>query len=137
MKSRKRKPKDKPVIHDQWIEIRTKNGRAVTTFYPPNEKFEKERLELDPPATLVYRRFNFVGPVPGEYMWTNPDLEVQMRGGLFLQRMQVADWLNVLAHERRNGHLIATQCENPVRRPEAFGPCPCRDCTLEREQLEA
>ena len=136
-KIKTRRSKEKPVIHEQWIEVQLLDGESVTTFFPPNEEFETERLEMDPQPTLIYRRFNFVHGVPTEYDWTLPTPAVKKRGGLFLQRMSLADWINVLAAERLNNHTQVVSAEHPLARPEAFGPCPCPDCRAQREQQAA
>ena len=127
----------KPVIHQQWIEVKRVNGQTVSKFFPTNAEFEKERLEMDPPPSLIYRRLNFVNGVPDEYSWTNPTPVVKIRGGHFLHRMLVEDWPEVMDAERREGNLHAFASPNPQHRPDAFGPCPCDACTKEREKLEA
>ena len=131
---RKIKKKAKPpVTHQQWVEVRVVNGETVSTFYPTNEEFEKERLELDPPATLIYRRLNFVNGVPKEYAWTQPPPQVAQYGGHFLHRMKVEDWQHVLETERAQGNHRVVPSQNPQTRPESLGPCPCAACTKERE----
>lgn len=132
MKKIKRKL-PKPITHEQWIEVTRKDGQTITTLYPPNAEFERLRLEMDPPAELIYRRYNFVHGVPAEYLWTNPSLNARMHGGAYLQRMKVEDWTSLLDLELREGNTIARPCNNAQRRPAAYGPCPCRRCTAERE----
>ena len=133
----RKKKLERPVTADQWIEVTHENGVTTSTFYPPNDEFEKYRLELDPPPSLIYRRINFVNGIPKEYDWTDPDEDVRLYGGHFLHRMLVEDWPEVMEQERRygTGHVIPS--ENPQPRPEAWGPCPCRRCTAERESSKA
>jgi hypothetical protein len=137
MKIKLRKKKEKPVTHQQWIEVRRVNGVTVSTFFPANEEFEKERLEMDPEPTLIYRRLNFVHGVPREYLWTNPTPQIKMRGGHFLHRMSVEDWPAVMEDERKMNPRHAVPAARPLPRHEAFGPCPCEHCTQERENQAA
>jgi hypothetical protein len=124
----------KPVIHEQWIEVLRKDGQTVTTFYPPNRELERLRLEMDPPPTLIYRRFNFVHGVPAEYMWSKPDEQTEINGGLFLQRIRVEDWPELMASERQQTGTHARGAPNHQPRPAAFGPCPCARCEAERSK---
>jgi hypothetical protein len=135
MKRIKRKI-EKPVTHQQWIEVIRVNGQTVSKFYPSNAEFEKERLDMDPPPSLIYRRLNFVNGVPNEYMWTDPTPTVRIRGGHFLHRVLAEDWPYVMEQERLHGNIHVRPSPRPQPRPEAFGPCPCEACTREREQPE-
>ena len=128
-----KKKKERPLTHDQWIEITCKDGKTVTTFYPPNDEFERLRLEMDPPPALIYRRLNFVHGVPWEYGWTNPPEQVAIWGGCLLQRMKVEEWPKVMQRERAIGNRLALPCDNPQERPPELGPCPCDRCTKNRE----
>lgn len=137
MKIKARRKQEKPVTHDQWIEIKSVNGITVSTFYPSNEEFEKERIDWGREPSLIYRRLNFVHGVPKEYMWTNPTDPVKLRGGLFLLRMSVKDWAEVMEIERKMDPRQVTPPAHPLPRPEAFGPCPCEQCTQERDNQAA
>jgi hypothetical protein len=130
------KNKKKIVTHEQWIEIRRVNGETVSTFYPPNDQFERERLEKDPVPDLIYRRLNFVHGVPREYRWTKPTPELELYGGMFLQRLKPEDWLTLHAGERKSGLPHANPGKGQPR-PEEFGPCPCPRCTKKREEQYA
>jgi hypothetical protein len=134
MKKSRPKKKDRPLTHDQWIEVQVVNGVTVTTFYPPNREFEKERLEMDPAPSLIYRRINFVNGVPAEYRWTRPTPSVEKYGGLFLHRMTVDGWLIVMGQERQAPHQHVIASQTPQPRPEEFGPCPCPDCSRKRDE---
>jgi hypothetical protein len=131
IKIRSKKPKLK--LLEQWIDIQVSVGQTISTFYPPNDELEQLRLDMDPPPDLVYRRMNFVGPVPSEYNWTDPRDQGRRYGGHCLQRLTVEDWLWVLKEERQlaTGHAVSG-CD-PQPRPEQFGPCPCFRCKAERE----
>jgi hypothetical protein len=130
---RKKKKMERPIVHDQWIEVTVVDGKTVSTFYPPNKEFEKERLDLDIQPTLIYRRLNFVHGVPREYAWTNPTPSVTRLGGLFLHRVKIEDWPAILELERVHGNGHVMPSPNPQPRPEAYGPCPCPECVAERE----
>ena len=125
----KKVKREKPLTHEQWIEIRQVDGEFVSTFYPPNDEFERERQERDPQPVLIYRRLNFVHGVPAEYSWTAPPPDVRVLGGLFLQRMLIDDWLNVMEEERNAVPHHALPCANPQPPPPEFGGCNC-DCCL-------
>ncbi len=126
-----------PITHDQWIEIETVDGKTVVKYYPPNEQFEKERLDLDPPAQLIYRRIHFVNGVPAEYLWTDPPEQIRNHGGLILHRLTPDLWATVLSRERNQNHTQVLAPDYYIKRPEAFGPCPCDRCTAERENPAA
>jgi len=120
------------IRHEQWIEIEREDGRTVTTCYPPNEEFEQLRLKMDPPPDMIYRRLNFIHGVPPEYLWIEPTPEFQMYGGLFLQRVTVEEWPEIMEREQTagDGHVVSARFPQP--RPEVLGPCPCARCTAER-----
>jgi hypothetical protein len=133
-----RKKIEKPIVLEQWIEVKRLEGQTVSQFFPSNAELEKELLDMDPQPTLIYRRLNFIHGVPNEYLWTHPSPSVRIRGGLFLHRMLPADWPEVMERERLQGaNHHATASRRPQPRPEAYGPCPCADCTREREELDA
>ena len=134
-----KKKAPRPVIHEQWIEVKRKEGQTITIFYPTNRELEKLRLEMDPPPVLIYRRFNFVHGVPREYAWAKPDLHTRTFGGLFLQRITVEDWIELMESERQQQSPHAIGAKNHQPRPAAFGPCPCPACTARRikEEQEA
>lgn len=127
-----KKKKERPVTHDQWIEITRKNGEIITKCYPPNAEFERLRQEMDPPPSLIYRRLNFVHGVPEEYSWCYPPIHMKQFGGHYLLRLTTEDWLDVMQRERRDGNQRVLPSKSQ-RRPAEFGPCPCDRCTAERE----
>jgi hypothetical protein len=120
-----KKKKDRPVTHDQWVEITRKDGKTITTFYPPNAEFERRRLEMDPPPSLIYRRLNFVHGVPKEYNWTNPTPSIQIWGGCLLHRMKVG---LALRHAKGTRHRQRTRrsLPEPARTPRRIRPLPLR-----------
>ncbi len=133
MKRNNRSKNDRPIQLEQWIEIRVEGGKAVSTFYPPNNELEQIRQKMDPKPELIYRRFNFVDGVPPEYYWVRGPSELLLYGGHWLQRVLPEEWLLLMAAElNRSGH--AAPARYPQPRPEAWGPCPCPACTREREQ---
>jgi hypothetical protein len=133
-----RKPKSKIIKHEQWIEIEWIDGKSVTTFYPPNEEFERLRLAKEPQPTLIYRRLNFVGGVPGEYSWTAPPTpESATYGGHCLIRLTVNDWIDVMETERLRGCDRVLQPRAMQPRPEEYGPCPCPRCSQREQRWEA
>jgi hypothetical protein len=129
----KNKNKKRIIRHDQWIEIKRKNGQTIVEYYPPNLEFERLRLEMDPPPHLIYRRMNFVNGVPNEYLWTKPDENIRLYGGLFLQRILPEDWPAIMAAELTLGNTHIVPATNAQPRPPELGPCPCPACTAERE----
>jgi hypothetical protein len=124
------------IRHEQWIEIEIREGKTVTLFYPPNAEFEELRLKMDPPPDMIYRRFNFVHGVPLEYMWIEPTPEFHKYGGMFLQRITVAEWPDIVEEEKWLGNKLAVSARFPQPRPEVLGPCPCARCTEERAHPE-
>lgn len=130
----KRKRKNgRPITHDQWIEITVEDGITVSTFYPPNAEFEKLMCEMEPRPDLLYRRLNFIHGVPREYNWVAPTPEFRLYGGLFLQRILPSDWPYISFMENLKPGHHAISAPNPQPRPAAWGPCPCPQCTEERE----
>lgn len=128
----KKKKAEKPVTIHQWIEIKTINGAVVTEFYPSNDQLEKERREMDPAPSLIYRRLHFVSGVPADYGWVDAPPEGLLYGGLFTMRIPAEDWPNIFRKERAMGnHCVIKAVSAP--RPEAYGPCPCRRCTAKRD----
>jgi hypothetical protein len=123
----------RPVHHEQWIEVTQIDGRALSTFYPPNAEFDRLLREMNPQPDLIYRRLNFVHGVPDVYLWTKPPDDIRIYGGHWLHRMLVKDWPGIMAAESllTDHHLIPSP--NPQPRPEIYGPCPCAVCTEERE----
>jgi hypothetical protein len=124
------------IRHEQWIEIERREGKTVTLFYPPNDEFEELRLKMDPPPDMIYRRLNFIHGVPPEYLWIGPTLEFQEYGGLFLQRITVAEWPEIFLLEKLNGNKFVISARFPQPRPEVLGPCPCPHCIEERAHPE-
>ncbi len=92
MKVIKKKSNKRFIRHEQWIEVMQKDGKTVTTFTPPNQEFERLRLEMDPPPDMIYRRLNFFNGIPEEYMWALPTPQLARWGGQFLQRILPEDW---------------------------------------------
>lgn len=133
MRGKRKKQSEKPVLLDQWIEVRLVDDKFVSTFYPSNEELEKERLDMDPEPTMVYRRLNFVDGVPPIYKWCLPSAETKVRGGFFIHRMGAEEWPKIMRRERELGNRFVVQADRPLGRPEAFGICPCEECRLERE----
>jgi hypothetical protein len=123
----------RPIAHEQWIEVTRENGITVTTFYPPNDEFEKLMDDMDPKPDLIYRRVNFIHGVPPEYSWLDFGPEFARYGGLVLQRVLPSEWPSIkLAESLAPGHHVVS-AENPQPRPAGWGPCPCPRCTEERE----
>jgi hypothetical protein len=120
------------IRHEQWIEIEIREGKTVTSYYPPNDEFEELRLKMDPPPDMIYRRLNFVHGVPLDYMWVNPTPDFQLYGGLFLQRITLEEWPSILAAEKQSLHGMVIPARFPQPRPAVLGPCPCVRCTAER-----
>ncbi len=132
MKKRTRR-NGRPIQHEQWIEVTRENGKTVTTFYPPNDEFEKLMREMDPQPDLIYRRLFFVHGVPPEYEWLDPSPELRLYGGLFLQRVLPSEWprIRLLESLLPRNHVVSAK--NPQPRPAGWGPCPCPLCKEERE----
>jgi hypothetical protein len=130
--------KRKIVRLEQWIEVRIENGKTITELIPSNENLIRKGQKMWPAPAYVYRRFNFPAGVPDEYAWTC-ELAPEMRehGGIGLQRMTIADWLEMVAQEklRTDGHLGPTPDGNLPRPPEN-GDCDCPVCTHNRTILE-
>jgi hypothetical protein len=120
------------IRHEQWIEIEQRDGKTVSTFYPPNDEFERLRLKMNPPPDMIYRRLNFIHGVPPEYDWIEPTPEFRRYGGMFLQRVTVEEWPSILAQELLIGNCRVISALYPQPRPEVLGPCPCMRCTEER-----
>jgi hypothetical protein len=120
------------IRHEQWIEIMRVNGKTVTLFYPPNEEFEKLRLQMDPPPHMIYRRLNFIHGVPPEYEWTSPTPDIRRFGGHYLQRITLEEWPVLFKAELLEGNRRVIPALNAQPRPPELGPCPCALCTQER-----
>ena len=125
----------KPKILDQWIEVEIVDGKTVIGYYPSNEELWAQAQKMNPPPTLVYRRFNFVDAVPPEYAWTTSDPKTMERGGMGIQRMTVETWLRVIEEEKVTGR--PGKCGGNLPKPEAWGHCDCPSCTANRERLKA
>ena len=122
------------IRHEQWIEIVRVEGRTLTMRYPSNAEFERLRLAMDPPPELIYRRLYFVHGVPAEYCWVGPTPEMQLHGGLALERITLEEWPSILTVEVDAVDGVVIPARNPVGRPEDLGPCPCVRCTEERDR---
>ncbi|MBV8553190.1 MAG: hypothetical protein JOY54_17980 [Acidobacteriaceae bacterium] len=124
-------------ILNQWIEIEVRDGKTVTTYYPPNEELIKDGQAMAPPPELVYRRLCFVNGVPEEYAWTTNDPVVRESGGMGIQRMDVDTWLEVIEKEKAGGtgHVGPTGHGN-LPRPMERGGCDCEVCSHNRAVLE-
>lgn len=128
----------KLVTLEQWVEVRAESGSTVTTLFPSNEKLIEEGKKMDPPPDLIYRRVEFVGPIPPEYHWTANHPEQFEAGGAGVQRMNVDTWLGVIEREKAGGtgHIGPTGVGN-LPRPKERGGCECDVCAHNREILEA
>jgi hypothetical protein len=127
---KKKKNKSKIKILEQWVEIRTKDGKTITTLYPPNDELIKEANEMDALPEYVYRRLNFPSGVPKLYYWVVKDPLARRYGGTAIQRMTFETWLDVIAREalNKNGHIGETGVGS-LPRPEERGECNCPVCT--------
>jgi hypothetical protein len=128
-----KKSKRRTVHLDQWIEIEQVEGRSAVTRYPPNDELEELRKKMDPPAELIYRRMFFHTKLPTEYSDLDPTSRLEC-GGLILQRILPDEWVTILALEQAGNSDAMVLPRNPQPRPEEFGPCPCPECTQEREK---
>ncbi len=125
----------KPQIMDQWIDVEMIDGKPVISYYPSNEELWQEGQKMNPPPTMVYRRFHFVDAVPPEYAWTTSDPEAMERGGLGIQRMSLETWLRIIEDEKLTGK--PGKCGGNLPKPETWGHCECKSCTANRERLLA
>ncbi len=132
------KKQRKIAVLDQWIEVTVENGKTVTTLHPPNDELIKAGQRMLPPPEMVYRRFNFVGPVPPEYLWSTKDPVMLANGGMGIQRIYVDTWLELIEKEKAlgTGHLGPTGVGN-MPRPMERGGCDCEVCAGNRAILEA
>ncbi len=132
------KKQRKIAVLDQWIEVTVEDGKTVTTLHPPNDELIKAGQRMLPPPEMVYRRFNFVGPVPPEYLWATKDPIMLANGGMGIQRMYVDTWLELIEKEKAlgTGHLGPTGVGN-MPRPMERGGCDCEVCAGNRAILEA
>ena len=132
------KKQRKIAVLDQWIEVTVEDGKTVTTLHPPNDELIRAGQRMLPPPEMVYRRFNFVGPVPPEYRWSTKDPIMLANGGMGIQRMYVDTWLEVIEKEKAlgTGHLGPTGVGN-MPRPMERGGCDCEVCAGNRAILEA
>ncbi len=129
---KKKSQTGRPIQLEQWIEVRVEDGKTVSTFYPPNEEIVQSLAKMNPKPDLIYRRLNFVDGVPDEYRWAKTPATFQMYGGMFVQRILPEEWPRLRAEELvGKGH--AKKALYPQPRPESWGPCPCPECTKERE----
>ena len=126
----KAKPKrgSGPVILEQFVEVTRRAGQTITELYPPNKEMLELKTKMDPPPTVVYRRFNFRGGVPPEYHWATSDAQNRRYGGGALQRMFIEDWEKAFPAEEDapGGHLGPVHALIP--RPQASGGCDCPVC---------
>ncbi len=123
----------RPIQLEQWIEIMIEKNRTVSTYYPSNEEVAQILRKMNPKPDLIYRRLNFVDGVPVEYNWTSPSPTFKQFGGMWVQRLLPQEWPHLMKRERKsNGHALGARYPQP--RPEAWGPCPCPECTKEREE---
>jgi len=133
VKSEKRS-RSQLVVVDQWIEVvRSPNGQTSTTLYPANTLLREKVEQLDPHKDLVYRRFHFVSGVPDEYAWTTADPGIRATGGVGIQRMTVATWLDQIERERTSGTGHLLPCGGNLPRPQERGGCDCAVCTHNRD----
>ncbi len=133
-KQKKSAKADKLQIMDQWIDIEIIDGNTVVSYYPSNEELWEEGQKMNPPPTIVYRRFNFVDHVPAEFAWTTSDQQAMEFGGLGIQRMSVHTWLRIIEDEKLTG--LPGKCGGNLPKPEKWGHCDCLSCTANRERLK-
>ena len=126
----------KIVTLEQWVEVRVRDGKTVTTLYPANEVLRERAQKMDPPPDMVYRRLNFPDGVPVEYYWTTDDAGRRRNGGHGIQRMSVEMWLETVAQEEQMGNGHVGPCSQPLPRPKSRGGCECEVCVGIREKLE-
>jgi len=131
----KKQNSGKTVTLEQLADIEVRGGKTVTTLYPPTEEMVEEAKTMEPPPTLVYRRFYFRRGVPKEYHWVTDVPSRRANGGAALQRIALADWYLVIEEEKRSGdgHLRACRI---MPRPADRGGCACRACESARQRLE-
>ncbi len=123
---------------EQWVEIETsESGETVTTLYPSNEVLMQKGQKLSPAPEMVYRRLNFIGPVPEAYAWTTDESSTRASGGMGIQRMSMEMWLAAIKKEKElgTGHLLP--CGGNLPRPEERGGCECPTCSTNRRILDA
>ncbi len=132
------KKRKKIVRMEQWIEVRIRDGQAVSKLYPPNDTLIKEGQKMLPPPEFVYRRINFPDGVPHEYDWTGISEAQRKLGGCGIQRMTVDTWLEVIDREklREDGHVGPTGVGN-LPRPREHGECGCKTCVHNQAILDA
>lgn len=138
--ARRKAPGKEPALQvlDQWVEVEiTPEGKAVTTLYPANELLLESAAKLNPNRDLVYRRFHFVHGVPGEYAWTTNDEGIRANGGMGIQRMTAATWLEQIEREKDQGAGHLLPCGGNVPRPEERGGCECEVCEENREIFDS
>jgi hypothetical protein len=107
-KTPKKEVVEEPVVLEQWVEIRRKDNKVVTEFFPPNDEMEQMVEESDPKPTLVYRRLFFPDGIPDVYQWTRPRKGQAKNGGLAIQRMTLETWFSLREKERQTGHAEST-----------------------------
>lgn len=131
-----KKSERKIVTLEQWVEVRVRDGKTVTTLYPSNAVLRERAQKMDPPPDMVYRRLNFLDVVPTEYYWTTDDTARRRNGGHGIQRMAVDTWLETIAHEERLGNGHVGPCTRPLPRPKSRGGCDCEVCAGIRARCE-
>jgi len=129
-----KKKTEKVVALEQWVEIKIRAGKTVTTLYPSNAELRKIGEAMDPQPQLVYRRLNFESCVPAEYSWTTNDFAQRRRGGSCIQRLSLETWLFAIAEEENDkaGHLHAAEV---MPRPKSRGGCECPTCKAAERRL--
>lgn len=127
----------KIVTLEQWVTVSVEDGQTVTHLYPSNERLIEHGKTLDPPPDLIYRRLEFLGPIPPEYAWTAAHPEEFEHGGAGVQRMTPETWLSVIQREAAagSGHIGPTGVGN-LPRPKERGGCECPTCSHNRAILE-
>ncbi len=131
-------PKRKKIAAlEQWVEIEVApSGKTVTTLHPSNEILKQDGEKKWPAPEMVYRRLHFVHGVPHEYAWATSDERIRAAGGMGIQRMTMATWLELIEKEKElgTGHILP--CGGNLPRPEERGGCDCAVCSRNRAILE-
>ncbi len=138
LKGQKKSGKQRMIpLLEQWVEVWVENKVTRTVLHPDNEELRKIASKMDPEPELVYRRLNFRGGVPAEYLWTMPNKQALLYGGGGIQRMTFEHWLQVIALESQSGteHIGPTGVGN-LPRPNERGGCECPVCTINQDMLE-
>ncbi|MGC2660582.1 MAG: hypothetical protein WA324_21715 [Bryobacteraceae bacterium] len=108
VKEKDAKKPEKPVIVEQWIEVRNVDNQMVVDFYPTNDELAVEIEQKKVKPTLLYRRLHFPNGVPAYYQWVRPRKGMATRGGMAMQRMTLETWEELREVERKTGFAEST-----------------------------